>query len=210
MLTQAARTSAIESPSADDDRALVAALRAGSPDAAARAWERLAPMVLRILQRYFGPGADQQDLCQEVFLRLFARIDELRDAGALRAFAINICLGVARNELRSRRARARVGLTASGELPAQAGAACDWEAREAVTRLYGILAGAGAEDRALFVIRYVEKLPLDEIGAVMGWSTTTVKRRLARTTRRVEARLRRDPVLAMYVETKNQSKGEDR
>src|SRR4051794_26398773 len=105
-------------PTPDDDAALATALIARERDAPAQAWTRLSPLVLRLLRRYFGPGHDRQDLCQEVFLRFFNRIDELRDRNALRSFLIGICLGVAQNELRRARGRRRVFLTPTGGVPA--------------------------------------------------------------------------------------------
>jgi RNA polymerase sigma-70 factor (ECF subfamily) len=56
-------------------------------------------------------------MCQEVFLRFFTRIDELRDRNALRSFLIGICLGVAQNELRRARVRRWIFLTQTGDLP---------------------------------------------------------------------------------------------
>src|SRR5689334_21525925 len=128
-------------PTAEDDAALAAALIARERDAPNRAWSRLSPLVLRLLRRYFGPGPDRQDLCQEVFLRFFSRIDELRDRNALRSFLIGICLGVAQNELRRARVRRWIFLTPSGELPDTPIGAADPETREATVRVYKILEG---------------------------------------------------------------------
>ena len=119
--------------------------------------------MLRLLRRYFGPGPDRQDLCQEVFLRFFTRIDELRDRNALRSFLIGICLGVAQNELRRAKVRRWIFLTQTGDLPDAPFNATIPEAREATERVYKILAGVSAEDRALFVTRYIEKMELAEI-----------------------------------------------
>src|SRR5262252_2537701 len=177
-------------PTADDDASLATALIARERDAPARAWTRLSPMVLRLLRRYFGPGPDRQDLCQEVFLRFFSRIDELRDRSALRSFLIGICLGVAQNELRRAKVRRWIFLTQSGELP---------DAREATAHVYKILSGVSAEDRALFVTRYIEKMELTEISEAIGRPLSTTKRRLARATRRIAARMSGDAALADYV-----------
>ena len=54
-------------------------------------------------------------------------------------------------------------LTQSGELPDAPSAAPIPEAREATARVYKILAGVNAEDRTLFVTRYIEKMELAEI-----------------------------------------------
>jgi RNA polymerase sigma-70 factor (ECF subfamily) len=180
--------------------ALSAALLAGAPDAARRAWADLSPVATRILRRYFGPGPDRQDLCQEAFLRLFARIGELRDPSALQPFFIGICLGVAQNELRRLRVRRWIGLTPTGELPEVAGPPADPEARQAAVRFYRILADVGAEDRALFIARHVEKLELGEMAIAFARPLSTIKRRLARANRRIGARLGRDAALLGYVE----------
>jgi len=186
-------------PTPDDDAALAGALIARDRDAPNRAWSRLSPLVLRLLRRYFGPGPDRQDLCQEVFLRFFSRIDELRDRNALRSFLIGICLGVAQNELRRAKVRRWIFLTQSGDLPDAPIGGSNPEAREATERIYKILAGVSPEDRTLFVTRYIEKMELAEIAESVGRPLSTTKRRLARATRRIAARMSGDPALADYV-----------
>jgi RNA polymerase sigma-70 factor (ECF subfamily) len=187
-------------PTAEDDASLAAALIARERDAPAQAWTRLSPLVLRLLRRYFGPGPDRQDLCQEVFLRFFTRIDDLRDRNALRSFLIGICLGVAQNELRRAKVRRWIFLTQSGELPDAPWTGSNPEAREATERVYKILSGVSAEDRTLFVTRYIEKMEMAEIAAAIGRPLSTTKRRLARATRRISARMKGDPALSDYLE----------
>jgi len=185
-----------------DDAALAASLRARERGAAVQAWARFSPLVLGVLRRFFGPGSmvDRQDLCQEVFLRFFARIDELRDASALRGFLVGISLGVAQNELRRVRVRRLIRLTPGGELPDVAVSGADPEAREATLRFYHLLERVSVEDRTLFVTRYVEKMEIAELATVVGLPLSTAKRRLARATRRIGAKMRRDPALARYVD----------
>jgi len=182
------------------DGSLAAALIAGDPGAAREAWTRLLPLVRRILRGYFGAGPDHQDLCQEVFLRFFSRIAELCDPGALRNFLIGICLGVAQNARRRARVRRAVDVALADDVPDHPVPPSDFEAREAAARLCRALAGAGTEDRALFVVRHVEQRELTDIAAARGWPLSTTKRRVARSTRRVGLRMKRDPALAGYVE----------
>lgn len=190
----------LRSVPADGDASLAAALLAGEPTAAKVAWTRYSPLVLRLLRRYFGPGPDRQDLCQEVFLRFFARIAELREPAALRNFLIGICLGVAQNELRRGRVRRWIFLTQTGELPDAPVVGSDPEAREATGRVYTMLGTLTPEDRTLFVARYVEKMELADIATAVGSPLSTTKRRVARVTRRVAAKMSRDPALAEYVD----------
>ena len=184
----------------DDDAALAAALLAREPGAAAHAWTQLSPLVLGFLRRYFGPRADHEDLCQEVFARFFSRIAELRVPQALRGFLLGICLGVAQNERRRANVRRAVALTPTGDLPDHACPDIDLEAREAVARLQHILMQAAAEDRTLFVSRFIEDNPLSDIARDIGRPIGTVKRRVAGARRRFASKMRRDPALAAYVE----------
>src|SRR5271156_4791804 len=83
----------VVSPDADpreDDAALVGAVRAKAPGAAARLWDRHSSLVRRILRRVLGPGVDVEDGVQDAFLRLFRDLDSLRDPAALRSFLIGI------------------------------------------------------------------------------------------------------------------------
>jgi len=66
---------------------------------------------------FSGRAPDHLDVCQEAFMRVFKRLDELREPAALPGFIIGITLGVSRNEARRRRIRSIVGLTSPEELP---------------------------------------------------------------------------------------------
>ena len=180
------------------DEALVVAARAGDRHACRAIWEKHAGLVQRLVRRFFGPGPDHPDVCQEVFLRLFKRLGELRDPAALPGFIVSITLGVARNEVRRRRIRAIVGLSPTDELPLIVTPGLGSEAREAVRALYRVLDQLGAEDRSLFVARYVEKMEMTEVASAHGISLSTAKRRIARLAQRVEARIKGEPALAEY------------
>jgi RNA polymerase sigma factor (sigma-70 family) len=194
----------------EDDAALAAALLAGEPWAAAVAWAHLSPVVYGFLRRYFGPGVDHDDLCQEVFARFFSRITELRVPHALRRFVIGICLGVAQNERRRANIRRAVSLTATGELPDIPTLPPDMEGREAVARLCQILTRVCAEDRGLFIDRYVEGRELAEIALGARRPVGTIKRRVAGATRRIAAKMHRDPALSGYLLVAPKGRGRGR
>lgn len=183
-----------------DEAALVAALKARDPRAYPVAWSELGPMVRRLVTRFFGPGAEPLDLSQEVFVRLFRRIDELRNPEGLRGFVAAICLGVARNEARRMRVRRWVGLTPVGALPEVAVQGADMEARQAMQRLYAVLDRANALDRSLFVARYLEKMEVEEVARAHDLSFGTAKRRLARAVTRLNRIIEGDAALASYLD----------
>jgi RNA polymerase sigma-70 factor (ECF subfamily) len=175
---------------------LVAALRARDPRAARAAWSQLAPLVRRTLRRFRDAGADREDLCQEVFLRFFARIDELRNDRALRSFLFGICVGVAQNDRRRARLRRAVALCPPDELPDVLAVRPDPEAHERAARLRAVLASARPGDARLFWLRYAEGMELRELAASVGVSLSTLRRRLSVAMRRLGQRLRADPALA--------------
>ena len=181
------------------DGLLVRAARGGDRRACQAIWEKYASLVQRLVRRFFGPGPDHPDVCQEAFLRVFKRLDELREPAALPGFIIGVTLGVARNEARRRRIRAIVGLTLPEEWPGAVVPDTKDEAREAMRALYRLLDGLGAEDRSLFVARYVEKMEMTDVAAVHKMSLSTVKRRIARLALRVDSRMKSEPALVQYV-----------
>lgn len=155
-------------------------------------------MVARVVRQAFIRDADSQDLCQEIFLRFFARLDELRDPHALRPFLFGICLGVTRNERRRQRVR-RVMRAASDDLPERASpAVADDDAREALARFCRVLNAVAPDDRSLFVSRHVDKAELAEIAVARRWSLPVTKRRVARMNRRLAFALVSEPALAGY------------
>ena len=52
-----------------------------------------------------GPGVDLQDLTQEVFLRFFGKIRELKKLESLRSFVMAIAVRRAQEEIKRRRVR---------------------------------------------------------------------------------------------------------
>ena len=184
-----------------DEVELVAALRKGDARAYATAWTELGPMVRRLVGRFFGPGAEVSDLAQEVFLRFFRRIDDLRTPDGLKGFLAGICLGVARNELRRVRVRRWVRLTLNGDVPDAPSDAPDLEAREALRRLYQVLDRVSVEDRSLFVARFLEKMEMAEVAEVHSLSYGTAKRRVSRAIERINKHLGRDAALATYLDS---------
>jgi RNA polymerase sigma-70 factor (ECF subfamily) len=184
-------------PLAIDDAALVRAARAGDPRASGVIWRRYAPLVRLKLRRSIG-GHDVEDHVQEVFSRLFAFLDQLRDPCALRSFLIGITLRVAGTELRRRRCRAWLTLTATGDLP-DVPALEDGEARRIVAPLFRILDKLAPESSRVFELRYIEERELTEVAAAMDVSLATAKRALARVMARVHAMAEREPLLAAYI-----------
>ena len=181
------------------DGALVRAAVAGDRRAYHAIWKKYAPLVQRLVRRFFGPGPDHPDVCQEAFLRVFRRITEVRDPDALAGFVVSVTLGVARNEARRRKVRSIVGLRPTEDMPAMADDRLNHEAREEIVALYRLLNKLSANDRSLFIARYVEKLDLAEVATIHDISLSTAKRHLRRLAENVDRRMESEPALKDYV-----------
>ena len=178
-----------------DDAALVRALFAGRPDAPAATWNRYAPLVFGICSRALGSETEAEDLTQDVFYRLFSRIRTLRKPEALRSFITSFAIRTVKWELRRRRARRFLTLSATGDLPETPPGFVSADNRYALQRFYHALDRLSARERLVLVLRHVEEMTLDEVADAMDISLATVKRTLRRAQGRASALLGGDAEL---------------
>lgn len=181
-----------------DDADLVQAALEGDSRAFFAIWQKHERLVRGRVRRSIG-SVDADDCVQEVFMRLFQRIDQLRDPHALRSFLIGITLRVAGTELRRRCSTSWMHLTATGELVEQAWVETpDDGCREALAGLHAILSKLGPHARRVFELRYIDQLELVDVAVEMNVSLATVKRHLSRVASCVAAMAAREPALAEF------------
>jgi RNA polymerase sigma-70 factor (ECF subfamily) len=140
--------------------------------------ERFTPMVERLLLRILGVTSDLDDLCQETLIRVFDRIDKVRDASALRGFVASVSVFVAREAIRKKRRRKWLFFLPPEEVPEVELPGFEPEAREALLSFYEVVAFLPDDERIAFCLRYVEQMELIEITFATDASMSTVKRRL--------------------------------
>src|SRR5450631_375778 len=173
-------------PRADgmDDISLARALLSRDGGAPAEAWARFTPMVRGIVVRGLGPDAEIDDVTQEIFLRLFARIGTLRKPEALRQFVASFAIRVVKWEHRRSRTRSWVRLTPTGTIPDRPTEdPLRLDLRDA-SRVCGNLL---PRQRDVMLLRYVEGMTLPEIAQALGLSLATIKRALRGAHRRVSS-----------------------
>jgi RNA polymerase sigma-70 factor, ECF subfamily len=161
-----------------DDAGLARALIEGKAHAAELAWDRYAPLVHGIVSRALGPDAEVEDVTQEIFYRLFARIGSLRKPEALRSFVVSFAVRIVKWELRRRRARRWLTLSDTGDVPDDQLLFMNVDNRYALRRLYSLLNLLSTRERLVLVLRHVEGMTLEEIAEAMEISLATVKRTL--------------------------------
>jgi RNA polymerase sigma-70 factor (ECF subfamily) len=187
---------------ADDDVFLARSLIEGRSEAALSAWRRFHPLVETTLRRMLGPGGDLQDLTQEVFLRFFSKVGELKKVESLRPFVMAIAIRRAQEEIKRRRVRRWFAPLLGDTIMGATTTEMEPETREAIVHLYRVIDRLNVMDRTIYVLRYIEGLEQAQISEALGVSVSTVRRRLDRLAKRVNHMMSRDPVLSEYVESR--------
>ena len=160
------------------EAALIRGLCAGESSAERALLERYTAHVERILMRILGGHPELDDLTQEVFVRAFERLDELREPLALRAWLTAIAVFVARETIRKKQRRRWLVFLPVEATPEIEVPAASIDARAALRSFYEVVASLPADERIAFTLRFVEGMELSEIAEACEVSLSTVKRRL--------------------------------
>src|SRR5437867_5224680 len=105
----------------DFDRELIARAKAGDRSACEAIVGQFGPMVFRLISRFFRTREDVEDLAQDVFLKLFARIDQVRPdenfPGCPARGTVNTCYDELRKPRRRKMQMESYGPEALGATP---------------------------------------------------------------------------------------------
>jgi RNA polymerase sigma-70 factor (ECF subfamily) len=170
-------------------------LRAGKKDEAAynqvvAAYRR---RTMATVARLIGRPEDVEDVTQEVFLRLYYSLEQLRTPEVFETWLYRLTVNSAYDYLRKQRRRKESRLADLAEeqvvvADAEASAAYDREAnRKAQVREYAqsLLGHLSEEDRLLLLLKEVEGLSVKELEKIYKASETAIKVRLFRARQRV-------------------------
>lgn len=186
------RTEAFSAPAAhEEDSALVAGLRAGDQSAYEILIQRFEHPVYNLVSRLVDDPADAADVTQEVFLKVFRKVNGFRAESSLKTWIYRIAVNEARNQRRwfMRHKGKEVGLE-PGDSETQGPQ--DWLSdpgrspyqtavdRETQVLIESALQKVSSNYRAAVVLREVEGLSYEEISAVLEVSLGTVKSRILR------------------------------
>ena len=149
--------------------------------------------ILGTIARLISHPEDVEDVGQEVFLRLYFSLDQLRSAEVFEPWLYRLTANAAYDYLRKRRRRMESRMADLSEqqvmlADAQAGGRVDSEdserkrIRETVDSL---LDAVSEEDRVLLTLKEVEGLSLKELGTIYHVNENALKVRLFRARQRV-------------------------
>jgi RNA polymerase sigma-70 factor (ECF subfamily) len=149
--------------------------------------------ILGTIARLIGHPEDVEDVGQEVFLRLYFSLDQLRSAEVFEPWLYRLTSNAAYDYLRKRRRRMESRMA---DLSEQQVVLADATASEKVDRDEGrrkrireavdsLLGGVSEEDRVLLTLKEVEGLSLKELGKIYHVKENALKVRLFRARQRV-------------------------
>ena len=174
-------------------------VRQHEPAAAREVVERLYPLVIRIVRAHRPARVAEEDLCQEVFMNLFASLAQYRGVVPFAHWVSRIAVNTCIDQLRRQRSRPewRWSDLSPEEGEALHALAADPRAvlpgRELVVTdlLEKLLAVLPPEDRLVIQWLELEERSIKEIAARTGWSLPLVKVRAFRARRRMRRELAR-------------------
>jgi RNA polymerase sigma-70 factor (ECF subfamily) len=152
-----------------------------------RRWQR---PIARFIARMLGPAAPVDDLCQEVFVRVYEAGSRYREQGNFSTWLYRIALNVTRDAIRKGR-HALLPLEddavpASSRIPAE-----ECERRETARLVAAAIAELPELLRLVLVLRHYEDLNFEEIAALTRTPASTLKSRFAVALTRLRGRLQR-------------------
>ena len=182
------------------DADLARALVAGHAWAITETWHRFAPGVIVLGRRTLGSESEAEDVAQEVFHRVFVKAKTLRTPERLRSFIFSFALRLLRTELRRKKARAWLSFHRPEALVDLGAELTDMESRDLLRRFYALLDRLAPRHRLVFVLRHLESMTVEEVGAQMELSISTVKRLLSRATDKLSRWIDGDPDLVAFID----------
>lgn len=146
--------------------------------------------MLRALRRFGVAERDLDDVAQDVFVTLHAKLREIESPDAVRSYVYGIAVRHASDH--RRRAHVRREHPGGDALPERAGSAPQLSeilAAERRSRLDRALATLDDEKRAVLVLYEIEELPMREVAAAVGAPLQTAYSRLYAARRELAAAL---------------------
>jgi RNA polymerase sigma-70 factor (ECF subfamily) len=145
--------------------------------------------IYRLLVGMLGDPDAAETLTQDCFLRAYRARSSYRGEASVAGWLVGIAVNLARDHARSRRAAFWKKLFSSNgepaDLPARAADAHGSPeqlllAREELRAVWSAVTALSVKQRAVFLLRFVEEMSLEEISQATGMKLATVKTHLFR------------------------------
>jgi RNA polymerase sigma factor (sigma-70 family) len=158
-------------------------------------YERLAPVVNRMVWLYLATDPDRDDIAQDIFVSIVRRASTVRDPAHLEAWAARVSFNAICNLFRRRKLRRWLSLDSLQEREHPADQA-DLEGRELVLRAQRVLESLPVAERMPLTLELFGNEDQRAIAELCGCSERTLRRRLKSARARFLALAQRDPALS--------------
>lgn len=145
--------------------------------------------------RYTYDPVAAEDLLQDVFIKVFTHLEDVRDVTTMSAWVYRIALNTCYSYLRSKRLRSRTTIPLSAIEGGAGEATYDTHEAELRGPIEEALRGLPARLRSVFVLHDVNGFKHGEIGRILGCSVGTSKSQLFKARMRIRERLKGKGVL---------------
>jgi RNA polymerase sigma-70 factor (ECF subfamily) len=186
------------------ETALTSALGAAAQNITAEEFDAIVRRHQRRVHRFLlmllRDAEEADNLTQECFLRAYQNLGSFRGESSLESWLLRIATNLARDHARSRRVsfwKRLLGLDGEQSnggaelLPSgQASPERVLLARENVRAVWEVTSQLSQQQRAVFLLRFVEEMELHEIASAMGLQVGSVKTHLFRAVQTVRSKLR--------------------
>ena len=182
------------------NRELIDGLIGGDTSAASVFHHRYSARICRWVWRLLGTDRDHDDVVQQVFVSIFQSISRIKKIESLDSWVDSVTIKTVRCELRKRKVRRAFFPNRTETSPDDTQDRNSPFKQGHIRRFYEILGSMPADDRIVFVLRFVEGRSIDEIAAIGKYSPSTAKRRLRRAKALFKKKALRDFTLVSLVE----------
>ncbi len=172
----------------------LALVRSRDQDAARQLVEHLYPMVIRIVRAHLPRRVPEEDLAQEVFLKMFSRLGQYQGAVPFPHWVSRIALTTCIDQLRAQKRRPEYRWADLSENEARAleaaisdeSAAAPDDALAAHELVHRLLDQLKPADRTVIRMLDLEQKTIAEISSLTGWNQPVVKVRAFRARRKLQ------------------------
>lgn len=169
-------------------------VRLRDQDAARRLVEHLHPLVVRIVRGRLPRRVAEEDLTQEIFLKMFSRLEQFQGSVPFTHWVSRIAVTTCIDHLRSQQRRPEFRWADLSENEANLldavltneNAATPDDALEAHELVHKLMGQLKPEDQLVLQLLDLEQKTIAEISELTGWNTSLVKVRAFRARRKLQ------------------------
>ena len=182
-----------------DFKVCLEAVRAGDQGAARSLVEELYPQVIKIVRRRLPRWIGEEDLSQEIFLKMFSRLEQYRGDVPFPHWVSRIAVTTCIDQLRKQKRRPELRWADLSEEEAQVldAVTADDNAEDAGESLAArelldkLMSQLKPDDQLVLQLMDLEQKTMAEVSEITGWNTTLIKVRAFRARRKLQTLLKK-------------------